>query len=57
MRELELHEVEQVDGAIGFTNGGIAIIGLGLAGGPATGVFGLLVGGACLLVGHYQDKK
>ena len=46
MREITLNEIE----------GGVAIIAIGLAGGPATGAFGLLVGGACLIVGHYQNK-
>lgn len=39
-----------------FTEGGALIIGLGLAGGPVTGAFGLLVGGACLYVGYYQNR-
>lgn len=56
MRELELNEIEAVDGGMDFTEGGAAIIAIGLAGGPATGAFGLLVGGACLLVGYYQDR-
>jgi hypothetical protein len=47
--------VNEVSGGLSFTEGGVAIIGLGLAGGPATGAFGLLVGGACLLVGYYQN--
>ncbi|TIO29643.1 hypothetical protein [Mesorhizobium sp.] len=57
MRELDTAEIDTVSGGLGFTDGGVAIIGLGLAGGPATGAFGLLVGGACLVVGYYQDRK
>ncbi|USI99293.1 hypothetical protein MUG10_14530 [Xanthomonas prunicola] len=56
MHELEEAEIEQVDGGMSdFTTGGIAVIGIGFAGGPVTGAFGLLVGGAMLIVGHYQQ--
>ena len=55
MQELTVNEVNEVSGGLSFTEGGVAIIGLGFVGGPATAAFGLLVGGACLLVGHYQN--
>jgi hypothetical protein len=54
MNELNINEMEEVFGGLSFTEGGAAIIGLGFVGGPATAAFGLLVGGACLFVGHYQ---
>jgi hypothetical protein len=55
MRELTAVEVDQVDGGMSdFTTGGMAVIGLGFVGGPATAAFGLLVGGSMLIVGHYQ---
>ena len=56
MRELDAGEIDTVSGGLGFTEGGLAIIGLGFAGGPATAAFGLLVGGSCLVVGYYQDR-
>ncbi|HEY9253209.1 MAG TPA: hypothetical protein VIP30_01585 [Stenotrophomonas sp.] len=56
MRELTADEIEQVYGGMSdFTAGGMAVIGLGFCGGPATAAFGLLVGGSMLIVGHYQD--
>jgi hypothetical protein len=49
LRELSEHEVELVSGgALDFSSAGIAIIGLGFVGGPATGLFGLAVGGSLL---------
>jgi bacteriocin-like protein len=54
--ELNEQELQNVNGGLSFTEGGLAIIGLGFAGGPATAAFGLLVGGACLYVGYYQDQ-
>lgn len=57
VRELSADELSAVSGGLGFTDGGLAIMGLGFAGGPATAVFGLAVGGACLFVGYYQDMK
>ncbi|MRV74353.1 hypothetical protein GJ700_21840 [Duganella sp. FT92W] len=55
MEVLSPSEVEQVSGAMSdFTTGGIAVISIGFAGGPATAAFGLLVGGAMLVVGYYQ---
>jgi len=56
MRELNMNEVEAVDGGLTFSEGGAAIIAIGFAGGPATAAFGLLVGGACLFVGYYQTQ-
>ena len=56
MQELTVDELSQVDGGMSdFTAGGIAVISIGFAGGPVTGAFGLLVGGAMLIVGHYQN--
>lgn len=58
MRELTLIEMEQVSGGLSdFQSAGIAVIGLGLAGGPVTAGFGLAIGGAMLYVGHYQNYK
>jgi hypothetical protein len=55
MRELTTVELDNVEGGMSdFTTGGIAVIAIGLSGGPLTGAFGLLVGGAMLIVGHYQ---
>lgn len=55
MQELTMDEVRTVGGAMSdFTTGGMVVIGIGFAGGPLTGAFGLLVGGAMLIVGHYQ---
>ncbi|MEC5079421.1 Blp family class II bacteriocin [Xanthomonas oryzae] len=57
MRELTEVEMEQVDGGMSdFTTGGMAVIAIGFAGGPATAAFGLLVGGSMLIVGHYQQN-
>nr|WP_300315902.1 hypothetical protein [Halomonas sp.] len=57
MHELSEDEIEQVTGGMSdFTAGGMAVIGLGFAGGPATAAFGLLVGGSMLIVGHYQQE-
>jgi len=57
MRELNEVELNQVDGGMSdFTQGGIAVIAIGFAGGPATAAFGLLVGGSMLIVGHYQQQ-
>ncbi|WP_201315134.1 hypothetical protein [Dyella sp. EPa41] len=55
MKELNLEEINEVSGGLGWSDGGVAIISLGFAGGPATGAFGLLVGGACLIVGYYAN--
>jgi hypothetical protein len=53
MQELNVNEVNEVSGGLNsWTEGGIAIMGLGFAGGPATGAFGLAVGLAMLYVGY-----
>jgi len=57
MRELNVNEIEQVDGGMSdWTTGGIAIVAIGVGGTVATGGFGLLVGGAMMLIGYY-DKN
>ena len=57
MRELANEEIDLVSGAMNdWTAGGIAVIGIGLSGGPATGIFGLAVGGAMMVVGYYADE-
>lgn len=38
-----------------WASGGMAVIAIGLGGGPATGAFGLAVGGAMLLMGYLKD--
>lgn len=55
MVELQNEEVESVNGALGWTDGGVAVIALGLSGGPATGAFGLTIGGAMMIIGYYAD--
>ena len=58
MRELNCNEMESVNGGMNdWTAGGIAVIGLGISGGPATGAFGLAVGGAMLVVGYFVTQK
>ena len=57
MREMKTNEIEAVSGGMNdWTSGGIAVIGFGIAGGPATGAFGLAVGGAMIFVGYVIDK-
>ena len=57
MKELSLKEIENVSGAMSdWTSGGMAVIGIGLSGGPATGAFGLAIGGAMMLIGHFHKK-
>ena len=57
MQELTVNEVNVVSGGLNsFTEGGMAIMSIGFAGGPATAAFGALVGGACLIVGYYQSE-
>jgi hypothetical protein len=48
IRELSDAEIELVSGGLDASTGGLAIIGLGFAGGPATAVFGLAIGGSLL---------
>lgn len=55
MQQLTAENIEDISGGMSdWTAGGMAVIGIGLSGGPATGVFGLLVGGAMMIVGHYD---
>jgi hypothetical protein len=57
MKELSEMEVSNVSaGLASFTEGGIAIMALGVAGTVATGGFGLIVGGACLYLGYLQGE-
>ena len=56
MKELSNMDVKQVAGGMSdWTAGGMAVIGIGLSGGPATGAFGLLVGGSMMIVGYFDD--
>jgi hypothetical protein len=48
VRELTQEEVELVSGGLDAGTGGVTIIGLGFAGGPATALFGLAIGGSLL---------
>lgn len=57
MKELSVNEIEQVNGGMNeWTAGGMTVIGIGLAGGVATGAFGLAVGGSMMFIGHMIDK-
>ncbi len=59
MRELNVCEVEEVNGGVSmnnWTSGGIAAAAIGLGGTVATGGFGLLIGGAMMVVGYYYDQ-
>jgi hypothetical protein len=57
MQELSAMEVSSVSGGLAsFTEGGIAIMALGVAGTVATGGFGLVVGAACLYLGYLQGE-
>lgn len=54
MKELNELDVQQVSGGrLDWDSGGSLVIGLGFAGGPATALFGLAIGGAMLAVGYY----
>ncbi|WP_169334822.1 bacteriocin [Salinimonas chungwhensis] len=54
MKPLDIEELNEISGGrLDWDSGGLAVIGQGFAGGPATAVFGLAVGGAMLAVGHY----
>ena len=56
MTSLNEMEVEEVSGGMNdWTAGGMAVIGLGLSGGPATGIFGLTVGGAMMVIGYFAE--
>ena len=49
IRELSPEEVDVVSGGeLDASSAGLAIIGLGIAGGPVTGLFGLFIGGLLL---------
>lgn len=53
-----MKEIEEVNGGMNdWTAGGIAIIGLGIAGTIATGGFGLAIGGAMLYLGYVKDMN
>jgi len=49
MRELNVQEVKAVSGGLQMETGALAIIGLGLMGGPFTAAFGLTIGIGLLL--------
>ncbi|WP_170145502.1 hypothetical protein [Salinimonas sediminis] len=54
MQQLKEEEVNHVNGGrLDWDSGGLAVIGLGFAGGPATALFGLAVGGSMLAIGYY----
>ncbi len=58
MNELTINEIEQVSGGMDdWTSGGIAVLGLGFAGGPVTAGFGLAVGGSMIFIGYLADKS
>lgn len=58
MRELKEEEVEAVSGGMNdWTAGGIAVMGLGFAGGPVTAGFGLTVGMGMLAVGYFAYAR
>lgn len=57
MRVLEAHEIESVSGGRPFNSweeAGMWTMGIGLAGGPATALFGFAVGGAEFAVGYFD---
>jgi hypothetical protein len=56
MQELNFEEVNEVGAGLGFSEAGLAIMGLGFVGGPATAAFGLIVGGSALYLGYWQDR-
>lgn len=52
-RELSVAEIDTVAGGMSdWTAGGIAVIGLGIAGGPVTAGFGLAIGGSMMFLGY-----
>lgn len=56
MNELTINQVTDVSGGMSdWTAGGMACIAIGVGGTVATGGFGLLVGGAMLIVGYYAE--
>ncbi|QIB65712.1 hypothetical protein [Kineobactrum salinum] len=51
--ELSTAEIDMVAGGMSdWTAGGMAVIGLGITGGPVTAGFGLAIGGAMMFIGH-----
>ena len=56
MKLLNDMEVTDVSGGMSdWTAGGMAVMALGLSGGPATGIFGLTVGGAMMVIGYFEE--
>lgn len=52
-RELSVAEIDAVAGGMSdWTAGGMAVIGLGVTGGPVTAGFGLAIGGAMMFLGY-----
>jgi len=57
MKVLDTREIEQVSGGFNdWEEAGMWTMGIGFAGGPATGLFGLLVGGSEFAVGYLDAK-
>lgn len=57
MKEITTKQLDTVSaGMSDWTAGGIAAIAIGVGGTVATGGFGLLVGGAMLVIGYYDSK-
>ncbi|WP_371194933.1 Blp family class II bacteriocin [Glaciecola sp. SC05] len=57
MKDINQDELEQVSGGINdWTGGGMAVIALGISGGPATGAFGLAVGGSMMIIGYFKAR-
>lgn len=53
MRELTDCEIKSVSGGMNdWTTGGIAVMGLGVAGGPVTAGFGVAVGLSMMFIGY-----
>jgi hypothetical protein len=57
MRELKAEELNDVSGGLDWDSGGLAIISIGMAGGPATALFGFAIGGAMLYVGTFSLSR
>lgn len=54
--ELTADQTDAVSGGMNdWTEGGIAVMGLGLAGGPVTAGFGMAIGLSMLVVGYYAN--
>ena len=54
MREITSQEMKQVNGGIGWGGGGLAIMSLGIAGGPVTAGFGVAIGGSMLILDYME---